>query len=651
VHEGRDIVASGSREKSGGAKQRLVAGTAGSQRATVRVVNEAGEFEVPLGRASRNAAGNGSAPPPAAKSVFTLKPGPGALAYGSADPGLNDLRPGAEPGEAFRFDEPLSWAASLPEAALRTANFPPAGPRRPLPNSRRHAPKGTRPQGRGRPPASGGAPKGHPFLYVGVITVCTLLLAVIAVMMMPQLTGYFWKDIGNFVFINGETLRYDPKIAQTYKQYRDYLQQDVIYPGIFVDGSHVGGMTIGEAKAALAGSRENPGGLFSVTVAIGNRTWTFDGSNVPAIRDVDMVTEQAYAIGRTNSTAIIGTRQTPFRERVDTVLALRERGVNLTAAASYDQEAVRGLVGEIEAYVTRQPIDAKIQSFDFVTRSFSFTDEQPGVTIDVEALYEKVTASLNRFEKGVNLTVDPVLTQPKMTKAELQAAFKMIAAYTTDTTRDSNRNNNIALACQIINGTALMPGETFSFNSTTGQRTVEKGYREAGAISAGQSIDEVGGGICQVSSTLFNAVARADLQIISRSPHAWPSTYVNRGEDATVNWPNLDFTFKNNKSTPVFVIAYYKDRKCSAEIWGYSLGDGVTIDLKSNIVRTMEPPSDTRYVLNSNMASGTSRETIKPRTGYVVDTYKVWYQDSREIKREKMHTSTYRAYQRTIEYN
>ncbi|MCL1854232.1 MAG: VanW family protein [Clostridia bacterium] len=634
----------GNRKKSDGANLNHAGGSVWPRQAAPERAGEAGEFGDP----------------------FLSAPD---IGYG--------LEPETEPGEAFRFDEPLSWAAPLPEAALRRWGPEAEGragkaperqgrPSGPFPDGGGH---GVRKSGAARPVQGGAAskgiwrsvgrpsvpeaePKGHPFLYVGVISVCTLLLAVIVVMMMPQLTGYFWKDIGNFTFINGETLRYDPKIAQTYKQYRDYLQQDVIYPGVFVDGVHVGEMTIGEARDALSGARASQGGgLFSVTVAIGNRTWIFDSGNVPAVRDVGLATEQAYAVGRTNSTVTIGTKQTPFRERVDAVLAMREKGVNLTAAASYDKEAVRGLIGEIEAYVTRQPIDAQIESFNFATRAFSFTDEQLGVTIDSEALYDKVTASLDRLEKGVTLNVDPVLTQPAVTKAELTAGFKMVAAYTTDTTGDSNRNNNIALACQAINGTALMPGETFSFNGATGQRTIGKGYREAGAISAGQSIEEVGGGICQVSSTLFNAVARADLEIVRRSPHAWPSTYVNRGEDATVNWPNLDFTFRNSQSTPVFVIAYYQDRKCSAEIWGYSLGEGVTIDLKSNIVKTMEPPPDTRYVVNSGMAPGASKETVKPRTGYVVDTYKVWYQNGQEIKREKMHTSTYKAYQRTIEYN
>jgi vancomycin resistance protein YoaR len=196
-----------------------------------------------------------------------------------------------------------------------------------------------------------------------------------------------------------------------------------------------------------------------------------------------------------------------------------------------------------------------------------------------------------------------------------------------------------------------MPGETFSFNEATGQRTTDKGYQSAGAIAAGQSIEEVGGGICQVSSTLFNAVARADLEIVSRSPHAWPSTYVGIGEDATVNWPNLDFKFKNNTGSPVFVITYYKDRQMSAEIWGMSLGEGVSINLESVVVQTTEPPEDSKYVFNPELEYGTSERTVKARTGYKVETWQVWYENGVETRRELLHTSTYRPYQQVIEYN
>ena len=572
-----------------------------------RIVNESGEFNAPV-------------------SLH-------AVEYESM------IKPGAETAaDEFVFDDGPSWDQPLPSAPARPA---------PAPAARNPRSDGSSGNGKGRKRRSTKRAYG----YVAIICLSLAGLFALGIMMMPQLAGYFWRDFGNYAFINGELLRYDPEIVTTYKQYRAYMDRDVIYPGIFIDGIHVGDMTIEEARQALSGTHTTLDDAFSVTVAIGNKTWTLDPSNVPAARDLGNVLEKAYAIGRSNTTEIQTTLRTPFRERADTAVALRTSGVNLTTTASYDKEAVRGIVDEITAYVTREPIDAQIQSFDYNTRTFSFTESQPGVTIDSELLYQRIIAALDRWEKGVTVTVDPVIKEPAVTTAEMMERFTLIAAYTTKTTSESNRNTNIRLACEAINGTALLPGETFSFNEATGQRTTAKGYKSAGAIAAGQSIEEVGGGICQVSSTIFNAVARANLEITSRSPHAWPSTYVNIGEDATVNWPNLDFKFKNNTNSPIFLITYYKDRQMSAEIWGLSLGDGVTIDLESTITKTTQPPSEPKYVFNGELEYGFSETTVKARTGYVVDTYKVWYKDGVETKREKMHTSTYKTYQQVIEYN
>ncbi len=487
-------------------------------------------------------------------------------------------------------------------------------------------------------------------VYTTVIVLCFLIVAAVGIMMMPQLTGYFWKDFGNYAFINGEMLQYDKTADTTYKRYRDYLQLDVIYPGVFVDGIHVGGLTPEQAREKL-GDENSASSSFSITVNIGDKSWTLNNQNVPASHDVNGALLKAYSYGRTNTTAILGTQRTPFMERAETVINLRENYANIYSKQTYDFAAVKSIVNDIEAYVTRDPIDAQIVSFDFNTRSFTFSDGQPGVSIDAEELYNNIVGLLGQGAINRSISVSPTLSFPPITKEDLQNTFKMISAFTTKTSSDANRNNNINLACQTINGTVLLPGETFSFNGTVGQRTYANGYREAGAISGGQLVDEVGGGICQVSSTLFNAVARANLEIVYRSPHAWPSTYVNRGEDATVNWPNLDFKFKNNTEAPIFVISYYKNRKCTAEIWGVSLGDNVTIDLTSKVVKTIEPPLEINYVYNPELPVGTSKETIKLRTGYVVETYKVWYRNGEEFKRELLHTSTYRAYQRTIEYN
>ncbi len=493
--------------------------------------------------------------------------------------------------------------------------------------------------------------RGRPIAYAMVSIICMAVLTFLCVMMMPQTAGYFWKDFDNYAFINGEVLRYDANAVNNYKQYRNYLKQDMIYQGIFVDDVYVGGNTPAQAEQLLGGNGSAVTNAFALTVNIGNQTWNFDNTNIPAVRTIDAVLRQAYAIGRTNTTQILGTSRTPFRERVDTVMNLLHHYVYLKSSITYDHDAVRAKVNEIVAYVNRDPVDATIKTFDFNTRGFTFTDEQPGIKLDGDALFTQVTAKLDAGTINETINVVPQIIQPSVTKAALANQFKMISAFTTDTTSASNRNNNINLACQSINGKVLLPGETFSFNETTGKRTADKGYQMASAIVGGELVDDYGGGVCQVSSTLFNAVERANLEIVSRNPHAWPSTYVKIGEDATVNWPSLDFKFKNNQTTPVFVIMYYKSRKCSAEIWGQTMGDGVTIDLESKIIRTIDPPTSVNYVQNTSMAVGTSEETIKARTGYVVETYKVWYLNGVETKRELQYTTTYKAYQRTVEYN
>ena len=105
------------------------------------------------------------------------------------------------------------------------------------------------------------------------------------------------------------------------------------------------------------------------------------------------------------------------------------------------------------------------------------------------------------------------------------------------------------------------------------------------------------------------------------------------------------------QQSPIFIITYYKDRRMSAEIWGMSLGEGVSIELESTVIRTIDPPSEIRYEYNPELPYGTEKTTVKARTGYVVETEKVWLKDGQETSRELMHTSNYRAYQQVIEYN
>jgi vancomycin resistance protein YoaR len=489
----------------------------------------------------------------------------------------------------------------------------------------------------------------HPILYATVIMVCTLGLVTLGLFMAPQLFGIFWKDMPNYGFMNGQLIAWDATRVNDYRSKRNFMARDTIFPGVYVDNIHVGNMTVDQAKGALQQSPVQSDNGFSLTVNIGNRSFPINSQLVPLTRNVDQVLEQAYALGRQNAGA--STSATPFEQRLAATEELYKQNVFLTSHTSYDKAAVRALTDEMVNRLNRDPVDATVKTFEFSTKKFTFTDEAVGVKVDGEALYQQVIAKLDAREYGQTITFTPEVINPKVTKVELMNNFKRVSWYTTETTNNANRNTNVDLAAKAINGHTVLPGQLFSFNETTGQRTEEKGYKEAIAISGGQAVPDIGGGVCQTSSTLFNAVARADLEIVDRSPHAWPSSYVQKGLDATVNWPSLDFKFRNNKDTPIFIISYYNDRKMTVEIYGMSLGDGVSIDLTSEVVRTVKPPSDVKYVQNTNLAPGTSKETIEARTGYVVDTYKVWYRNGQEFKREKMFTSNYRAFQKTVEYN
>ncbi|MBE5769151.1 MAG: hypothetical protein E7333_06150 [Clostridiales bacterium] len=492
---------------------------------------------------------------------------------------------------------------------------------------------------------------GYRGLWAAVALMCWLLIAALGLLMTPQLLGVHFSAMPNLAFVGGTIVEYDHDAYTNYMALRKYMATDTIYPGVYIDGVNVGGMTRQQATQAVLATSPSGGGDFYARVNIGGSEWAIDSTMVPVYRNAAEVAEMAYTHGRGNTTAIRGTRVTPFQERVNAAMNLRSDPVSYTTTITYDKQALRNQVDAIAGMVNRDPINAAVASFDFGTKKFGFSQDMSGVHVDAEDIFNQLCAALDSGNRQPMVYAAPKEVLAEVTKAELMNSFACISSFTTSTTSDTNRNNNIALSAAALNGRTVLPGETFSFNQATGERTAAKGYREAGAIAAGQSIDEIGGGVCQTSSTLFVAVACANLEIVERSNHAWPSTYVDKGWDATVNWPNLDFVFRNNTDWPIFIVSQYKNRKLTVEIYGMTLGDGVTIQLESKVTRTTKPPSEINYVQNPELPPGTEKTTVKARTGYQVETWQVWYQHGKEIGRTLLCNSNYKAYQETIEWN
>ena len=486
--------------------------------------------------------------------------------------------------------------------------------------------------------------------WAAVIVVCLLLLASAGILFAPQLTGIRYRFLPNVAFVNGNLISLDEKRLENFNLCRNELYTDRIYQGTYVDDVHVGGMTRAEAVRAVSNQHNDVGGAFDITVSVGNESWHVTSERVPVSRNTEELVERAWASGRSNTASLSGGAVTPFQERIDQVSAMRSHPQTFATKQDYDHAALRNLTDGIVNYVNRDPVDSVVQSFNFQTKTFTFTDDKPGAYIDPDDLYNQVASVLDDGVTKKELWIVPEKILANATKTDLMNNFGLISAYTTQTTKDNNRNTNIKLSAQAISGVTVQPNEIFSFNGTTGERTAAKGYKEAPAISGGQSKDEVGGGVCQTSSTLFNAVARADLEIIERNPHAWPSSYIEKGLDATVNWPGLDFKFRNNTEYPIFIIAGYDNRKVTVNIYGMSLGAGVKIDLESELTRTIPKPEGIKYVENPKLAPGENKKTVSARQGYEVNTWKVWYQGSKEVRRELLFKTTYKAYQETVEY-
>ncbi|MBR5288254.1 MAG: VanW family protein [Clostridia bacterium] len=431
-------------------------------------------------------------------------------------------------------------------------------------------------------------------------------------------------------------------VYDSYTAVRQAVSGDTFFEGVSVDGIPLGGMTFEEAQAQFSGREQLAADAFSLTVQYGEKRWRITSEEVSVFSDAQTVLRRAFAVGRTGT----------LEERYTQIMRVKAEGAAFETGFDYDRSAIRELADIIADSLDREAKDASLDAFDVVNKTFTFTKEESGAQTDRTQLEQDILAALDAYD--YDRVVVPVVSEvkPGRTLSMLTGRFGLIASYTTKTTKDQDRNTNIALSAAALNGRVVLPGETLSFNECTGKRTGEKGYREAGAIAGGVLVDDTGGGVCQTSSTLFNAVVRADLEIVKRSAHSWPSSYVEKGEDATVNWPSLDFVFRNNKEFPVFVVAWYANQEVTIEIHGLLLENGMTIDLDSKTVKTIKPSDEILYTLDESLPEGTRQFGRTKRTGYVVDTYKV-YKDSEgnEISRSKLWTTNYPASQKEILYH
>ena len=295
--------------------------------------------------------------------------------------------------------------------------------------------------------------------------------------------------------------------------------------------------------------------------------------------------------------------------------------------------------------------NGSIDKFDAASGKFVFAGEENGFAIDQDKLAADISQALKDKKFDAKITATGSDVAPEISAASAKEKYKTISSFTTNTTANQNRNTNVRLAAEAINGTVIKPGQEFSFNGTVGQRTEAKGYKGAAAYNNGEVVQEIGGGVCQVSTTLYNAVFKAGLKISSRRSHTFEPSYVTPGRDATVSWDQPDFKFINNSSTAIGLRASYADQKVTVSVYGIPiLEDGITWDLDSKKVEDLGTPNPT-YEEDQTLQPGAEVTKSKGSAGSRWETYKVVYKNGKEISRELDHKTTYKGHTPVVRRN
>lgn len=451
-----------------------------------------------------------------------------------------------------------------------------------------------------------------------------------------------------------------------------YLYPNV-FPGVTVGPIAVGNMDRAQAVSAV---EEQSAPLYEdadLAVTIYEKTYDIPVSDVLESVDAAQSVANAMAVGRTGN---------PFTRLCDVAAAaLGKREAQLAAAvaaasldAALDDIAAEALTEPVEPTweigtdsmtihagkpgvqfdtdAVRQTLTEKLRLMDFTPYDVSTElTETPAIDIDkiaAEVIGDPVNATVNKEDgksivsgkPGVQFDVDkareligdgsqetytiPVtVTQPTVTDDDLkEKLFRDTLAQTATNLDEGNtaRTNNVRLASKAINGTILNPGDEFSYNGVVGERTEARGYKPAHAYSGGKIIDEFGGGVCQPSSTLYMAVLRADLEVVERYNHSYTVSYTPLGEDATVDYGNLDFRFRNNTNYPVKILAQQTGGQMIMTLIGTKTSDK-TVKTRTEVLETYTP--QTIEKVDNSMASGQSRVETTGITGYSTRTYKV----------------------------
>ncbi len=412
---------------------------------------------------------------------------------------------------------------------------------------------------------------------------------------------------------------------------------DTILPGVYAEEISLQGMTRAQAAAEIQQYVEtlkqnvialqvSEGNMVSVTAGDLGLFWNNPG-----------IVEEAVNLGQTGNVVV----------RYKALKDLENQKKIFDIQYGFDQKAISAVVDEKCCSYDQEAVDAHLQLVDGV---FEIVDGQSGVLVDCAASKSRVYEVLTTEWNGGDAVVDLVVKEeaPKGRKEDLEQVKDVLGSYTTSfSSSNRDRSANVTNGCSLINGMTLYPGESFSMYETVSPFTEENGYYMAGSYLNGMVVDSLGGGICQVSTTLYNAVLKAELQIDERHNHSMIVSYVKPSMDAAIaESSGKDFIFTNNKDFPIYIEGYTKDRKITFNIYGAEKRDpGRTVTFESEIIETIHPENENIIQTDKQPIGWIDIQSV--HIGYKAKLWKVVKENGVEVSREQINSSNYKMVPRT----
>lgn len=409
-----------------------------------------------------------------------------------------------------------------------------------------------------------------------------------------------------------------------------------IMNGIYFDDINMSGKTYDEAVKLIRDKVKSMSTANITLNSIGGNSVSATAQDLGLTWDDTNLVADALYVGRS------GNIVERYKERKDLEHDKKVYPINV----EFDRETVEAIVNEQGELYNVEATDATLSKAD---GDFVVTPGTKGEKIDANASVSRIMSALDNFT-GSDLTIDMVVVEdiPKATAEDLEKIHDVIGRYKTSfKTSNADRSGNVRNGTRLVNGTVLLPGESFSMYQTVSPFTEENGYYLAGSYLNGMVVESLGGGICQVSSTLYNAVLRAELQIDERHNHSMIVSYVDLSSDAAISGTSKDFKFTNNTENPIYIEGITtEDKQVVFTIYGVETRpSNRVVSYESEKISETVPEGD-KIIADPSLPLG-SITTQSAHTGYVGKLWKIVTVDGKETERVEVNKSTYLPTPRT----